>query len=129
MTSDVNASQTTDGNTADTYRCCTVMDSGRVRIITLNQPEVGNALTPDDSHELEQVWTEFAARNDLWVAVITGAGDKAFCGGHNLKRHAEGNRKSHPVSGFGGNTLRQDIMKPTIAAVNGAAMGGGSRSP
>jgi len=107
------------------YQCCTVSDSDCVRVITLNQPEIGNSLTPDNSHELERIWTEFSERNDLWVAIITGAGDKAFCGGHNLKAHARGNRKTHPISGFGGNTLREDILKPTIAAVNGAAIGGG----
>ena len=56
-----------------TYKFCTVQDEGRVRIVTLNRPEVLNALHSEAHHEMEGVWDEFAARDDLWVGIVTGA--------------------------------------------------------
>jgi enoyl-CoA hydratase/carnithine racemase len=74
------------------YKYCTVSDEGPVRIITLNRPELMNALHSDAHHELETVWDEFAASDDLWLAIITGAGDRAFSAGNDLKAQAAGNR-------------------------------------
>ena len=107
------------------YEFCTVQDEGRVRIVTLNRPEVMNALHGDCHAELHEVWNEFAARDDLWVGIITGAGDRAFCAGNDLKVQAAGKRKPWQSSGFAGLTHRMDLDKPIIAAVNGWAMGGG----
>ena len=58
------------------YQFCTVQDEGRLRIVTLNRPEVLNALHADANDELAAVWDEFAARDDLWVGIITGAGER-----------------------------------------------------
>src|SRR5450759_295133 len=83
------------------YQYCKVQDEGRIRTVTLNRPEVMNALHSEASHELEAVWDEFAARDDLWVGIVTGAGERAFCTGNDLKVQAAGKRGPRPRSGFG----------------------------
>lgn len=104
---------------------CTTERRGRVLVVTLNRPEVMNAVHAAMSHELHGVWNDFAADPDLWVAVLTGAGDRAFSAGNDLKATAKGQKIDWPDSGFAGLTSRFDLEKPVIAAVNGVAMGGG----
>jgi 2-(1,2-epoxy-1,2-dihydrophenyl)acetyl-CoA isomerase len=108
------------------YQFCKVADEGRLRIVTLNRPEVMNALHSDAHQELEKVWDEFAARDDLWVGIVTGAGDRAFSAGNDLKVQASGRRGPPTRNGFAGLTSRFDLDKPVIAAVNGVAAGAGA---
>jgi enoyl-CoA hydratase/carnithine racemase len=99
----------------------------RVTTITIDRPEARNALTPEMHQALADAFDSFAADPTQWVAIITGAGDKAFCAGSDLKRvAADGVRRSVECSGgYGGIVARFDLTKPVIAAVNGFAMGGG----
>ncbi|MCE7795417.1 enoyl-CoA hydratase-related protein [Sphingobium sufflavum] len=107
------------------WRHVGVERDGRLTIVTINRPEVHNALSAEAHDELEAIFDDFAADPDQWVAIITGAGEKAFCAGHDLKQQAAGGGLTNPPTGFAGLTARFDLDKPVIAAVNGVAMGGG----
>ena len=98
---------------------------GHVLTVVLNRPERMNALHSPAHFELDQIFNDFEADPDLWVCILTGAGDRAFSAGNDLKFQAKGGTRDRPKSGFGGITERFDRTKPMIAAVNGVAMGGG----
>ena len=106
----------------------------RIGYITLNRPEVLNALHGACHLELAEIYDEIAEDSDVWIVIVTGAGERAFSAGNDLKATAEASRKPTvergkglpgAKGGFGGNTTRWDFVKPIIAAVNGWAMGGG----
>lgn len=108
--------------------------NGHVRIITINRAEKMNSLDFTANDELVDIWHQFDEDEDARVAVVTGAGDKAFCAGADLKTYTLAfAQSSAPVfrkkytngPGFGGITRNLDIDKPIIAAINGFAISGG----
>ena len=106
----------------------------RVRLITINRPDVMNSLDFTANDELVEAWRAFDADDEAYVAVITGAGPKAFCAGADLKTYTlnfarrpapEFRSKFTNGPGFGGITRNLPIDKPIVAAVNGFAISGG----
>lgn len=107
------------------HEFCTVERDGHLTVVTINRPDVMNSLHIEGDEELHGVWNEFDSDPEQWVGIITGAGERAFCTGNDLKAHAQRGVRNFPPSGFAGMTMRFDLDKPVIAAVNGIAMGGG----
>lgn len=115
---------------------CSYRKVGHVAYVTIERPEVLNAVHDPASAELSTVWDDFIADDDTWLGVLTGSGDRAFCAGNDLKyvgalSPEEAARPIHqrstfPQTGFGGLTSRKDLHKPLIARVNGLAFGGGA---
>ena len=86
---------------------CKLERDERILTVTIARPAVYNALHPPANFELEKVFDEFAADPDLWVAIITGEGDRAFCAGNDLKYQAASDGKlALAPKGFAGLTAR-----------------------
>jgi enoyl-CoA hydratase len=96
-----------------------------IAIITLNRPEARNALGKDIRAGLFAAWDRFERDPALRVAILTGAGDKAFCAGGDLKEMTETRMKVPPRDMFPVPGDNIELSKPTIAAVNGVAFAGG----
>lgn len=99
---------------------------GAVLEVTLDRPKA-NAIDAAASRKMGEVFRDFRDDPDLRVAIITGAGDKFFCPGWDLKAAAEGEGadSDYGVGGFGGLQELRAMNKPVIAAVNGICCGGG----
>ncbi|MEI6114862.1 MAG: enoyl-CoA hydratase-related protein [Burkholderiales bacterium] len=107
---------------------------GRVRLITIDLAAKMNSLDFEANDRLAEVWRKFDADDEAYVAVVTGAGDKAFCAGADLKTYTmnfaqrpapEFRKKYTNGPGFGGITRNMEVFKPIVAAVNGFAISGG----
>ena len=117
-----------------------VTRKGPITIVTLSRPEVYNALHIDAHFELNKVFDDFAADPEQWVAVVTGAGDKAFCSGidrvETMADYGKPQASKQKTVGSGSTPFMfddpganigpktNDLWKPVIAAVNGIACGG-----
>jgi crotonobetainyl-CoA hydratase/dehydration protein DpgD len=105
----------------------------RVARVTLDRPEVLNAMDQRMHEELALVWDDIEADDDIRVAVLTGAGDRSFSVGQDLRERARLDREGAPPTTFGSRgqpgwprlTDRFDLSKPVLARVNGYALGGG----
>ena len=98
---------------------------GQVEIITINRPEARNAINYETSVALAGAFDAVEADDDVWAVVLTGAGDKAFCAGMDLKAFAGGGGDVMGVNGGFAGITKRDFPKALIAAVNGHALAGG----
>lgn len=100
---------------------------GKIAIFTLNRPDAMNALNPDLFKEMSDAFIDFKDDDNLWVGIVTGAGEKAFCAGADIKtmlpviEKFKGQPWGEPPIIMKGLSL----WKPLIAAINGVALGGG----
>jgi len=110
--------------------CVLVTREDHIMLITINRPEARNSVNIDVHMGIGTALEEAEQDPHIRAVIITGAGDQAFCAGADLKALARGEKllPADPVSnawGFAG-YVRHPISKPTIAAVNGFALGGGT---
>lgn len=116
---------------ADDYTRILYEKDGRIALITINRPDRMNAIDAQTSFELKRAFTDFKEDDDLWVAILTGAGDRSFSAGNDLVAMSElmaGKIKLDPEIArvaFGGITRGFECWKPIIAAINGFCLAGG----
>ena len=98
---------------------------GKIAYMTINRPEALNAMDPETFEEFSQALIDFKGDDERWVAIVTGAGERAFCAGADIKKMLP-YLKERRVQGLPPSLMRGlELSKPVIAAVNGIAFGGG----
>ncbi|MGD9885558.1 MAG: enoyl-CoA hydratase/isomerase family protein [Reyranella sp.] len=108
-----------------------IEDRGHVRVLTLNRPQRANALTPELMAAIAEAFVEAGADPEVRAIVVTGAGDRAFCGGFDLKARHEADQAGKPFVYLMSTRERfvfeviYETYKPVVAAINGAAVAGG----
>lgn len=98
---------------------------GQVAVVTINRPEARNAINRGVREGLAAAWERFAKDGEARAAILTGAGDKAFCAGADLKEMAHNKLGSLPRNFLPALNVNIHLTKPVIAAVNGVAYAGG----
>ena len=99
---------------------CRAEHDGHLLIVTIDRPDVRNALHRDATDELDQVWNTFESDPELRVAILTGTGDKSFCAGYDMKAASESSNGADYIAsrhprGLGGLTLRYGMAKPLVS--------------
>lgn len=113
---------------ADPRRAVLTEVRDHVMLVTINRPDARNAVNTEVTLGVGEALDAADERDDVWVVIVTGAGDASFCAGADLKEAAAGIRLKDPRAarwGFAG-LVQHAIGKPVIAAVNGFALGGGT---
>jgi enoyl-CoA hydratase/carnithine racemase len=98
---------------------------GKVVVITINRPERMNSLSYELEQKLEEAWSNFQEDDDAWVAILTGAGEKAFCSGVDLIERSEMAKKGIKQKRGKYSYFGKEIWKPKIVAINGYAIAAG----
>jgi E-phenylitaconyl-CoA hydratase len=102
------------------------LKEGRIAYITINRPEAMNSLSIEVRDGLQAAYKDFRDNNDLWVAIITGAGERAFSAGADIKGFRPASSDTAEAARAAEKPLRPDtIWKPFIAAIHGYCLGGG----
>ena len=106
----------------------------KIALPPIPRPQAMNAIDPETSEELSKAWLDFRDDPNLWVGILTGAGEKAFSAGADLKTMIpmlsklsaiERREREEKFPGLGGITRGLNIWKPIIAAINGFCLAGG----
>lgn len=99
--------------------------SNKIAIITINRPEAYNAINVQTWKELNEALVSLRDDPELWVGIITGSGEKAFCAGADVSETLPYMKENHHLYWPAAPRYGLNLWKPLIAAVNGVALGGG----